>query len=239
MGLLGKNKRKRPSDFDVLSGDGLIRFVKANLKNPTEKNVLKAVQAIAEPDKDQTHLTPDGELPWGWLSQNMPHLKAKYEDKMVAIAVSLNGLTVDEKIAQLKKLIALYSEFKEFCYSKDECYVKYFSDMWEHCHNSRCKDFEYITQFKVELKNLEDNYEELIQKEQRSAYIEKNILPTLRKTLMTEIKAEPGILQATLTKLFDPDLKQYISSELYQMEKAGLIIREKFGRSYAVYPKFK
>lgn len=230
--LLGKKQKtvQRAEDPDILSGAGMIEYIKSHLDDPSDKNVLKAITAIAAPDADQEHLTSDGELPWGWLSRNTPTLKAKYEDKMVAIAVSLNRLTLDEKKAQLKKLIALYNEFKEFCYSKDECFAKYFSDMWEHCHNSRCKDFEYIASFEAELKNIEENYEELRQKEQRTSYIEKNILPTLRHSLMETISAEPGIFQADLFNRFDADLKPFIHTELYLMEKDGLLLKEKEGR---------
>ena len=186
--------------------------------------------------EDLDHLTPEGELPWGWLSRNTPICKL-YEDQMVAIAKSLDSLKTDAKIIQLKKLIAIYYEYKEFCYSKNECYIKYFSDMWEHCHNSRCKDFEYITPFMAELKNLEDNYEELVLKDQRTDFIEKNILPTLRHDLMAAIKEEPGILQVTLFKRFDADLKPFIHTELYKLETEGLLIKEKEGRLNKLFLK--
>lgn len=153
MGLFKKKKPQKSKDYDILSGSGLISFVKSNLKNPSEENVLKAVQALAKYDEDQTHLTKDGELPWGWLSTNMPICRP-YEDEMVQIATATKTMEGKEKIAQLEKLIAHYYKYKAFCYSKDECYIKYFSDMWEHCFNSRCKDFEYIKPYEEELKKL-------------------------------------------------------------------------------------
>lgn len=145
---MGKKK-----EYNLLSGKGLIDFVKANLKNPTDENVLKAVQEIAKPDADQEHLTKDGELPWGWLRQNTPIIKP-YEDRIVQMAVDLKKYKGTDKIKQLEELIGFYAEFKSFCYQKNECYQKYFSDMWEHCHNSRCKDFEYITPYVDELNKL-------------------------------------------------------------------------------------
>ena len=229
MGLFKKKKVKPQGDFDFLSGAGLVSCVKANLKNPTEKNVAKAIKAIAEPDKDQTHLTKDGELPWGWLTQNTPLCKP-YETKIVDIAVALKTMKLDDKIANLKKLIAIYNEYKQFCYSKDECFIKYFSDHWEHCHNSRCKDFEYIEPFKAELKNLEANYEELLREEQRKELLERSVVPHLQIDLLRMIQAEPGILQVDICKHYPADMKPYISNELYEMEQAGLIVKAKEGR---------
>jgi hypothetical protein len=66
----------------------------------------------------------------------------------------LSRMTLREKIAQLEKLICVYYEFKRFCYGQGECYIKYFSDQWEHCHNSRCNDFEYITPYIEQLEKL-------------------------------------------------------------------------------------
>ena len=229
MGLFRKKKVKPQGDFDILSGDGLVSYVKANLKNPTEKNVAKAVKAIAEPDKDQTHLTKDGELPWGWLTQNTP-LCEPYETKIVDMAVASKNMKLDDKIANLKKLIALYYEYKSFCYSKNECFIKYFADHWEHCYNSRCDDFEYIKPFEEELASLEANYEALIQEEQRKELLERSVVPHLRIDLLRMIEAEPGILQVAICKHYPADMKPYISNELYEMEQAGLIVKEKEGR---------
>lgn len=153
MGLFSKKKQAPQKDFDILSGAGLVDFVKSNLKNPTDKNVAKAIRAIAEPDKDQKHLTKDGELPWGWLRLHTP-ICEPYEDAIVKMAVDLKGSVGSDRIRRLEHLIDAYYIYKNFCYSKDECFIKYFSDKWEHCHNSRCDDFEYITRFEEELKVL-------------------------------------------------------------------------------------
>lgn len=100
-------------------------------------------------------LTPEGELPWGWLAKNTPICKP-YEDKIVQMAIDLKTTKGADKIKRLENLIALYYEYKQFCYSKDECFIKYFADQWEHCHNSRCDDFEYITRFEAELEELKN-----------------------------------------------------------------------------------
>lgn len=151
--LLKMKKVEKQKDFNTLSGSGMIDYIRSNLKEPTDENVLKVLQKAAQPDADQEHLTAEGDLPWGWHTKNLPIVKP-YETEIANIAVALKGLKGTERIAQLEKLISFYNEYKCFCYRKNECYIKYFSDMWEHCHNSRCKDFEYITPYIEELEKL-------------------------------------------------------------------------------------
>ena len=246
MGLfdLFKNKTKKSNpvnpekesseDFDVLSGEGLIGYIKSNLDNPTDENVLKVLDKLTKPDEDQHHLTKDGELPYGWLSRNTP-ICEPYEHRMVEIAASLKAMNTDDKIANLRLLIDAYYEYKQFCYSKDECYIKYFSDKWEHCFNSKRKDFEYITLFEEELKTLETNRNDLLQKEQTRAAIEQAILPNLRNELLNIIRSEPGILQVSICKHYPEEAKPYISDELYAMTQEGLIVKEKQGRLNKFY----
>lgn len=148
-----KKKKKEEVEYNLLSKEGIIAYFKDNLKNPTDKNVANAIVEMAKPDADQEHLTKNGELPWGWLRQNAPILKT-YENEMVQMAVNLNNYEGTDKIKPLEELIKYYYNFKDFCYSKNECYIKWFQDMWEHCHNSRCKDFEYIEPYEKELEEL-------------------------------------------------------------------------------------
>lgn len=125
-------------------------FKKKSVINVTHQ---KPTQPIAQPIEK---LTKEGELPSGWYSKHK-HVFAHYEEQIVQMAVNLKQIRGLDRINHLENLIALYNEYKRFCYEKGECYKKYFSDMWEHCHNSRCKDFEYITPFLAELEALKNN----------------------------------------------------------------------------------
>ena len=126
------------------------------------KSIIESYKATKNDSKpketngDFEHLTKDGELPCGWYTKH-EHTFKPYETRIVQTAVELKSLVGSERIPKLEKLIALYNEYKQFCYGKSECYIKYFSDMWEHCHNSRCKDFEYITPYLAELEALKNN----------------------------------------------------------------------------------
>lgn len=98
----------------------------------------------------------DGELPFGWYSQNKEQIDAFgiKEKKLVDYAISSRNAKGQEKIDILHTMIEYYYSLKKECYSKGECYQKYFQDMWEHCHNSRNKDFEYIEPYENELKEI-------------------------------------------------------------------------------------
>lgn len=236
MGLFSKRKKhpqKTDDDYDVFSFSGLVEFVKDNLDNPTKENVTKAVLEIVKPDKDQKHLTKDGELPWGWLSKNTPICKP-YEDKMVQLAVDLKGIRdPEERIAQLEKLVASYYDFKRFCYSKDECFIKYFSDMWEHCYNSKHDVFEYITPYLKELTELKANKATLNKEYERKMVA----LDNLDEKIAATLRDNDGILQSDFVKLFDYTVHTEVRDKLYHMAQAEQIVRVKSGKSYILYIK--
>lgn len=69
-------------------------------------------------------------------------------------AIASSKGTSLEKIQTLETMIEYYYNMKDYYYSRGECYIKYFSDMWEHCHNSRNPDFEYIKPYEEQLSKL-------------------------------------------------------------------------------------
>lgn len=98
-------------------------------------------------------LTAGGKLPAEWISQNS-HIIKPYENKLVEMAIATKRSKDEECVKALQELIQYYYEFKSFCYRRGECSKKYFQDMWEHCHNSRCNDFEYIKPYEEKLNEL-------------------------------------------------------------------------------------
>lgn len=99
----------------------------------------------------------NGELPLGWHTQNKEWLNEfkNKENKLIGYSIASRKATGQEKVDILNEMIEYYYSLKEECYSKSECHRKYFEDMWEHCHNSRNKDFEYIKPYEEELKNIQ------------------------------------------------------------------------------------
>lgn len=188
--------------------------------------------------QDITHLDEDGELPWGWISANKEfteRINTEYKYFLDAWYDIRNKDVIKERWA-LKSLVIYLEDAKKLCISKGECFVKWFDDL--------IASQERIDEYKTRQNYIEDNIDALLEaeklkkeEEKRRREIEENIMPKVKEALIEIMENEPNIMQSELCKRFDPELKSYISSELYYMEKSGLIGREKSGRSYKLYVK--
>lgn len=168
-----------------------------------------------------------GELPIGWIGRHHEELRNMEENVVAHVkAAQDTSKPVDERIEEYETAIRLYGRMKERFVSKGECYAKYFSDMWENCHNSKCEIYKYIDPVAEELTQLRENYDTLKRREA--------ILSTLDANLFQYIKSEGKVLQTDIYKAFDPVVKTDIMNILYQWAKEGRINREKSGRSYLV-----
>lgn len=168
-------------------------------------------------------LTRKGELPYGWAYENREftekiekeysHFRETYykEEK--------NGVL--KEYAALKSLILYMEDTKKLCKQKGECFAHWASYM--------IADPEDLSKLKERREYIENNIDDLLQQEK--------MLAKLRADLLKIISAEPGVIQATLYKRFNPDMKPQISNELFLMEAQGIIERKKNGRSYALYIK--
>lgn len=96
----------------------------------------------------------NGELPFGWYAKHKDYLKPK-EQQMISLAANLPPIKEKQlRMDGLKRLIETFYSFKSECESKGECFIKYFEDMWMHCHNSKNSDFVYIAPYEDELEKL-------------------------------------------------------------------------------------
>lgn len=173
------------------------------------------------------HLDEDGELPFGWVAHNsdftgkMENEFSHFRNNWVS---SQND--VKKEYATLKSLIQYMKDVQALCDSKGECF-----SFW-------CSEYligkEFLEKRKTELQYIENNMDELLEKEKFDKAFKENLLPHLREDLLKIIEDNPGILQTDVYKMFEPEAKDHLSSELYFMAKENLIHREKQGRSYAL-----
>lgn len=168
-------------------------------------------------------LTPEGELPWGWLYANK-----EFTQKIESEHLSFSNAYYDSKCkgalkeyAALKSLIIHMKDVKRLCESQGECF-----SFWSTFVVSNPDD---LASLEERLNYLEENMDELIKTE--------TVITRLERELPEIIKAEPGILQTDIYKRYTPDVKHHISSILNSMENDGVIIREKSGRTYSLKAK--
>lgn len=131
-----------------------------------------------------------------------------------------------EQLVALEAFVAYMNKAKKSLAKKGECFNYWRDELFTD---------DFLERWSIELDNMRENIDRLEGEYEEKQAFEANVLPTLEKELLKIIKGQPGISQKDIYKLFNPVAKSYIQSELYFMEKNGLIVREKDGRSYRLY----
>lgn len=225
MGLFDVFKKKKSGKEDVLK----------QLDNAQDIGTMMSILAkndvISKPiDKnhnsfgqDITHLTEDGELPWGWIYANRDFIKPIEEQYDYFMNEYINAKKQEKGIqvvrSALKSFIAYMEDMEKICASKGECFIE-----WSKI--SICNPAT-MESYRNDLKKIEDNLDDLIEKEK--------LVKWLRPELLRMIRNEPGVVQSDLYKRFDVSLKPEVSNQLYLLSAKGLITREKSGKSYKLY----
>lgn len=172
-------------------------------------------------------LDKDGNLPWGWIAAH----KEFIDERTAEYTYFLNNYCEArsksplEKYGALKSLVLYLEDAKKLCYSKGECFAKWYDGI--------IASPEYIEKRKAELAELESNFHRL----QDDWEARQKLLAGLDEKVWNTIKDNDGILQADLVKKFDGCVKNDISDILYHWDKEGKIERIKSGRSYALHLK--
>ena len=147
------NKKETPPkesvDSNILSANGLIGYIKSNLKNPTDKNVLKVLENISKPDEDLEHLNENGELPWGWHRQNKDFIEKTNNEYSFFLNNWLDSKHAEpkEQYESLKSFVTYLEDLEMRCKSKGECFEFWFYEILT------SKD--YLQKRKDELKKLQ------------------------------------------------------------------------------------
>lgn len=244
MGLFGLFRKKNnktfgtqepeiPDDFNPLDISSVIRYIKKRKPGISDKEAWDIFYKMCEPDKDQDHLTPEGELPFGWwyinkdFTRQVDNEYCYYHDNWIAHLHK----SPSEQIASLQSLINYIQHIRKTCKEKGECY-----DYWLN-HKFCSFDDNMYNQWVQKLAYMKEHYDELDAEYKRKIHIEEVIIPQLRKEIPKAIKKTPGMLQTEVYKLYPEDYKDHVSSELYKMSREGIIIREKAGRTYSLFLK--
>lgn len=215
-------------DFNPFDISSLVNYYKTNNPKATETDVLNFITKLSEPEEDQEHLTAEGDLPWGWFQvhdKDIDPIKTEYK-KLWQFWFDNRTNSPCVRVESLKPLVQFMVETKKLCKEKGECF-NYWRDI--------LFTNEFLKDRKEELKELENNLQELENAYQKKMAIERDLVPILGSKLLSIIESDPGIMQKDIYKMFDPEARSYIQSELYSAEKACKIKREKSGNSYKCF----
>lgn len=222
-------KREETNNFNPLDMNSVIAWYKNQNPTASKEDVLRYVSKIAEPAADQEHLTPEGELPWGWHYAHKDFadkISSEYRYFLNAWIENRKQSPRDE-YAALKSFVMYMNRAKQLCKSKGECYEYWLTS---------CFDDDYLSKRTADLEKIEQNFSGLETAYQKKQSIEKT-LPCLENKLLKTIKDNPGILQKDIYKMFESEEKSYVQEKLYFAEKSGLISREKIGNTYKLFIK--
>lgn len=147
------------------------------------KNVLNSGNNdIDDCDEDEDYVQ-------SFLELNNNNRIRELADKMI-IHTDSKVLHPDEIINMYEEGIAAYYELKKYCYSLGKHGKTYFKDMWQHCHNSKNPDFDFVDNLKDNLNNYKNNYDKH--------------LDTYNKTVET-LQRTSNPLEEKVKRHYDPD----------------------------------
>lgn len=238
MGLFDIFKKKKPEqvkreetdDFNPLDMNSVIAWYKNQNPTASEKDVLRFVSKLAEPEEDQDHLTPEGGLPWGWRRVHEREIK-RYEAQYQKMWSAWRDSRFDSPLAHfaaLEAFVSYMNRTKKLLEKKGECFNYWRDELFTD---------EFLDRWSKELDNMRENIDALKIEYEAKQDFEANILPKLERELLKIIKENPGVLQKDVYKMFDPIAKSYIQEKLYSAEKSHRIRREKSGNTYKLFLK--
>lgn len=229
--IFKKNIQQQASeDFNPLDIDNIIGYIKTQKPDASATEVADIISKLAEPEENQDHLTPEGDLPWGWYSVHGKEIKryeAQYQ-KVWSAWHDSRSKAPSEQIAALEAFVNYMNSAKNLLAQKGECF-----DYWREVLFTD----EFLERWSKELDNLKANIDAHETKYETKQAFEANILPTLENELLRIIAEHPGILQKDIYKLFDPIARSYIQEKLYYAVKSNKIIRDKCGNTYKLFKK--
>lgn len=235
MGLFDIFKKKTPQHkvtekSNPQNTDSVIDYVKAQKPDASEQEVADITSKLAGPEEVQDHLTPEGDLPWGWITAHEKEI-SRYETqyrKAWSKWFDSRSASPREHMIALESFVDCMVRLKRQLAKRGECY-----DCWRDVLFTD----DYLERWSKELETIKVNIDHLEREYAAKQLFEAKVLPSLENELLKIIKEQQGVLQKDVYKMFDPIGKKYIQEKLYHAEKTRRIRREKCGNSYKLYSK--
>lgn len=161
MGLFNLFKKKpqqsqgnEPVDFNPLDVNSVIGYIREENPDATEQDVVNVISRLAEPDEDQEHLTPEGDLPWGWHSVHEKEIKrytAQYK-KYWSEWFDRRSASPREHMVALEAFVNYMNRAKKLLAKKGECFNYWRDELFTDDYlERRSKE---LTKLKADIGNL-------------------------------------------------------------------------------------
>lgn len=184
-------------------------------KQPPEKVSLASKEELS-------HLTSDGELPWGWHYHNKDIIERINNEYSYFLNIWLDSRNKapKEQYAALKSFVLFLEDVERLCKEKGECF-----EFWLY---NILSSKDSIKELKEELNELQTNFDVI----EKQYYERQDALFLLDNKIIIKLKENQGILQSEFVKTFSPLVQKEVKEMLYHLEKEGKLQKTKSGRSY-------
>lgn len=100
-------------------------------KKETAQTKVQNTNVVFMPDGDLTHLTPEGNLPWGWHTHNKAITERINNEYTYFLNMWLDSQKQEprKQYETLKSFILYIEDVERFCKSKDECFELWFNEI--------------------------------------------------------------------------------------------------------------
>ena len=190
-------------------------------------------QDNTEPLTDFEHLSPDGGLPWGWISRNKDFIdKVETEyNYFWEMWFKASNSSPRELYQALKSFVLYLEDIEKICKKKGECFTFWLYEI--------LTSYDYLSKRKEELEELTANMDILQKEYEKRRYQEEQNqikIAQMKPDVILLLKENDGILHSDFWKLFDDEIDRDAATDIvYNLLKEGKIERTKSGRSFILH----
>ncbi len=199
------------------------------------KNALNNIE-------DDTDLDEEDEYIELFLQLNADDYVKKLENKMI-INLEKELLHPDQVIKIYENGIAAYYELKKYCFSFGKYGKKYFQEMWQHLHNSKEKDFDFVDSLKSYLEDYKNNYDKYLKEYNKTAELLKRVSNPLEENIKRHYDPDAWYIRiGNRVNIYANDTNTYISlagQKCIEFEETLLEYANDFKDSLCPYCKEK
>lgn len=196
-----------------------------NFKKRKKRKVAVKKKSV---NNRSNRLEQDSELPFGWVVHNKNYVDMIDADVQPFREKIIEAKTVKEKRDALKSYMIFLEDGKKH-------YKKINPNVGRYFEEYICDSAESVGYIE-ELSHIEENFEQLIEREKWMEKRQQEI-NTLKIEVLERLKGQDGVFQTSFIKTFDEPVQKDVSFVLRLLDRESKVERIKSGRSYILHIK--